>query len=375
MSLIVKQYLEDLETIVNIDSGSRYPVGTKQVADFFAAKFKRIGWLVEYVDVGKEVGPCLKISNNVAEGYDLLLVGHMDTVFPEGTAQARPFRIEGDRAYGPGVIDMKPGLLYAYHVAEQVSNDVELRKKNVCLVFNSDEEISSVYSRSLIEQTAMKSKSVIVLEPARSNGGTVKIRKGISKYFLDFEGVAAHAGVDPENGASAVDELCYCVMELNKLRNTEKGTNVNAGVISGGTVPNVVAAHAQVQIDVRMSNIQEAELFDARVKELAANPRDSRVKMCIDGGLKRPPLNDTAGNTQLFGLLEDSAKELGIKINWVATGGGSDANFTSALGVPTLDTLGPIGGLGHGVGEYLDISSIEPRFKLLMGVVTRILKR
>lgn len=373
MSFTVEEFLKDLEQIVNIDSGSKCPEGTKAVADFFAAKFGQIGWATEYIDMGGEVGPCLKAINRVADKYDLLIIGHMDTVFPAGTVKERPFKIEDNRAYGPGVIDMKPGLLYAWHVAEEINRNDELKEKNICILFNSDEEISSIYSRPLIEKIAPSCGAVIVLEPARSNGGTVQSRKGISKYFIDFRGIAAHAGVDPENGASAIDELCYVVTELNKLRNPDKGTTVNAGVIKGGTVPNVVAESAQVQIDVRMTEVAEAEAFDKRVRELATAPQNSRVKITVDGGLKRPPMNNPTVNGALFKLVEEAGAEVGIEIKWVATGGGSDANFTSALGVPTLDTLGPIGGLGHGVGEYMEIDSVLPRLDLLMRVVRKIL--
>lgn len=374
MALDLNIYMQELETLVNIDSGSRFPAGTKRVADFFVNKFEQIGWLVEVVHTSDSVGPCLKICNRQADKYDLLFIGHMDTVFPDGTVAQRPFKIEGERAYGPGVIDMKSGLLYAYYVAKELTEANAVQEKNICIIFNSDEEISSVHSRKLIEETAVNCAHAIVLEPARANGGTVKIRKGISKYFIDFHGKAAHAGVDPENGASSIDELCKWVLDLNQFRSAETGTSVNAGVISGGTAPNVVADYAQVQIDVRMRTVEEAEKFDARVRELAAKPFDPRVKIEVKGGLSRPPLNNPEGNTKMFAILEEAAQELGITIEWVATGGGSDGNFTSALGVPTLDTLGPIGGLGHGVGEYLEISSVIPRFSLLMGAVKRILK-
>ena len=373
MALNLDIYMQELQTLVNMDSGSRFPAGTKRVAEFFTDKFQQIGWLVDTVDLGEAVGPCLKICNRQADTYDILFIGHMDTVFPEGTVKERPFSIEGDRAYGPGVIDMKSGLLYAYYVAKELTEANALQDKNICILFNPDEEISSMYSRPLIEATAVNCRHAIVLEPARASGATVKIRKGISKYFIDFHGKASHAGVDPENGASAIDEVCKWVLDLNQFRSAETGTSVNSGVISGGTAPNVVADFAQVQIDVRMKVVEEAERFDARVRELAASPFDPRVKVAVKGGLMRPPLNNPEGNTKMFAILEDAAQELGIKIEWVATGGGSDGNFTSALGVPTLDTLGPIGGLGHGVGEYLDISSVVPRFNLLMGVVKRIL--
>lgn len=374
MVLDLNIYMQELQELVNMDSGSRFPAGTKKVADFFVDKFEQIGWLVEIVRTSELVGPCLKICNRQVDTYDLLLIGHMDTVFPEGTVAQRPFKVEGDRAYGPGVIDMKSGLLYAYYVAKELTARDSLQDKNICIIFNSDEEISSVHSRKLIEDTALNCRHAIILEPARANGGTVKIRKGISKYFIDFHGKAAHAGVDPENGASSIDELCKWVLDLNNFRSEQTGTSVNAGVITGGTAPNVVADYAQVQIDVRMRTLQEAENFDARVRELAAKPFDARVKVEVKGGLSRPPLNNPAGNAKLFVLLEEAAQELDISIEWVATGGGSDGNFTSALGVPTLDTLGPIGGLGHGVGEYLEISSVVPKFNLLMGVVDRILK-
>ncbi len=367
-------YLTELEELVNTESGSRFPAGTKRVAEYMQAKFQKLGWKTELLPIGDVVGPCLFACNQEAENYDLLLIGHMDTVFPEGTVAERPYTREGDRAYGPGVIDMKSGLLYAYYLAEHIMETAALKDKKVAVLFNPDEEISSMYSRATIEKIAATCKHVIVLEPARANGATVKTRKGIGKYFITFEGVAAHAGVNPEDGASAIDELCRFVTEINTLRNPENGTTVNAGVISGGTAPNVVAEKAYVEIDVRISTIEDGERVDSKVHELADNPANPKIKIHVEGGIKRPPLNNPAVNEKLCVLLEDAAKEEGIEINWIHTGGGSDANFTSAIGVPTLDTLGPIGGGAHGIGEYIDLTSIEPRFNLLTRVVGKIFK-
>lgn len=373
MSLQLDKYLQELELLVNMDSGSRYPAGVRKVAEFFAEKFTKLGWQVQWLDLGKEVGPALKIVNRPADKYDLLVLGHMDTVFPEGTVAERPFKIVGERAYGPGVIDMKSGLLYAYYLAEQLQTEQLLETANICLLFNSDEEISSIYSRAVIEETAKNAAHAIVLEPARASGANVYLRKGVGRYKLTFKGLAAHAGVNPQEGASAIHEFAHWCTSLVQLNNPETETTLNVGMITGGSAANVVADYAQAQIDIRIKYYREAEKIQAQLAKLQAQPLDNRVQVVVEGGLTRPPMENTPGNQKLGAIADEVAASLGMKIDWVATGGGSDGSFTSALGVPTLDTFGPVGGLGHGVGEYIDIPSIEPRFELLMGIVKKIL--
>lgn len=369
MTFNQEKYLQELETIVNIESPSRNAAGTKNVADFLAKKFAEINWQTEYIDIGPEVGPCLKVYNRKTEKYDVLLMGHMDTVFPLGTTAERPFSKKDDMIYGPGVIDMKAGVMYMYYVAECLSGTELLENANVCLLFNSDEEISSIYSRKIIEETALDAACAIIVEPARPNGALVNERKGIAKYDLEFKGISSHAGVAPEKGASAINELFYWGIELNKLNNPAMGTTLNIGVIQGGTVPNVVSEKALCKIDVRITNIKEAERIESRMKELQAKPQDARVSVTIEGGVVRPPLNTTKESLALCDRVTAIGDKLGIDVKWVATGGGSDGNFTSALGIPTIDGMGPIGGNTHAVTEYGEISSIVPRFNLLMETV------
>lgn len=375
MTFDLKNYLKDLEEIVNIESPSRNASATMQVADLLAKKFEEIGWIVDYIDVGTNVGPCLKVYNRKAEIYDVLMMGHMDTVFPLGTVAERPFSIKDDKIYGPGVVDMKAGLLYMLYVARHLTGTEILKEANICFLFNSDEEISSIYSRKFIEETASKAVCAIIVEPARANGALVNERKGIAKYVLDFKGISAHAGVAPEKGASAINELFYWGIELNKLNNPAMGTTLNIGVVKGGTEPNVVAEEAQCKIDVRMTEVKEAERIEARMRELQAQPQDERVSVTISGGVVRPPLSPTKESLALCEKVNAVGKELGIDVKWVATGGGSDGNFTSALGIPTIDGMGPIGGNTHATSEYGEVSSILPRFTLLLETVKSIIRK
>ncbi|NLY84624.1 MAG: M20 family metallopeptidase [Acholeplasmataceae bacterium] len=375
MTLNLDRYLKDLEALVTIESPSRNPEGTRKVADFLAEKFERLGWVTEYIDIGSAVGPCLSVCNRKADKYDVLLLGHMDTVFPLGTVAERPFTNKDGMMYGPGVVDMKAGVMYMYYIAECLNGSELLEKTSVCLLFNPDEEISSIYSRRLIEETAAKAACAMIIEPARANGALVNARKGIAKYEIFFKGIPAHAGVAPEKGASAINEMFCWGIELNKLNNPAMGTTLNIGVVQGGTEPNVVAENAMCKIDVRITDVKEAERIEARMRELAANPLDARVTVRIEGGVVRPPLNTTAESLALCERVNAIGKDLGIDVKWVATGGGSDGNFTSALGVPTIDGLGPIGGNTHAATEYGEVASIVPRFNLLLETVKAVLQK
>lgn len=373
--LDLNEYLKTLEEIVNIESHSRMPDGTKNVAKFLDTKFKSLGWNTELIDIGSNVGPCLKVTNKEEEKYDILLLGHMDTVFPAGTVAERPFSIKDGKFTGPGASDMKAGVLYMYYLAKALSDNNLTDKGSICLLFNPDEEISSIASRPVIEHIAKNSSNALILESARANGALVNCRKGIAKYRITFNGIAAHAGVDPDSGASAINEFVKWAQEIIKLADKEKGTTVNIGVINGGTGANVVAEKAVCDIDVRLTDIAEGNRVDSKLKELQANPFDQRVKVDITGGILRPPFNASDKSLQLCRLVDSIAEKLGIDIKWVATGGGSDGNFTAALGVPTIDGLGPIGGGAHSEREYGEIDSIIPRFNLLFETVKTLLQK
>lgn len=375
MSLDLKTYLWELETLVNIESPSKNTEGTGKIGDFFAEKFTKLGWQVNKQSTDDSVGKCLVITNKVSNSYDILMIGHMDTVFPIGTIAERPFKNDGKRLYGPGVNDMKAGLLYTYHAAKYFTEQNLLADKAICIIMNSDEEISSRYSRPIIEEWAKKSKYAMILEPARANGALVNERKGIGKYFVDFHGIASHSGVAPELGASAIHELCNWVVALNAMNNPAKGTVVNIGIISGGTSPNVVAEHAHFEMDIRITSVEEAEKIEKLMQEMAKNPKTDKVTVKISGGVSRPPMFPTEKTLEFCAMVDSVGKSLGIDIKWVSTGGGSDANFCSILGVPSIDGLGPIGGNSHAVTEYVELDSIEPRFDLLTGIMQKIIEK
>lgn len=370
-NFILREYLNNLERLVNIDSGSTCVEGIDRVAKFFKEKYEKLNFLVKEYRFNKKAGKCLEIRNTEKENIDILIVGHMDTIFPEGTVKKRPYTTEGDRAYGPGVADMKSGLLSTYYSMKLLDKDI-LNKLSICIFYNSDEEISSVYSQEKIKQLAEKSKYAFVMEPGRADGSMVIERKGLAKYFIDFKGIAAHAGVEPEKGRSAVHELGHWIVKLIGLNNYEKGTSVNFGVVEGGTVPSVVAEKAHGEIDVRFKYDAERIKIENTMNDLIRNPYTKGVEVKLERKGYRPPMNPDERVYKLCKLTEEIGEELDMEIKWMATGGGSDANFISAMGVPSIDAMGPVGGGSHGINEYIEISSIEPRIKLFTKLIERL---
>ena len=369
----LQKYLNELEMLVNIDSGSYDVDGTKKIAHFFEALYKELDWNVEYLRFNDKAGPCLEIRNTVNEKIDILLAGHMDTVFPVGTSALRPFSIKDNRAFGPGVADMKSGLLSIYYTIKSLNFEKLKDKPSICIALNSDEEISSVYSYEWIQQLAKKSRFAFVLEPGRKNGDLIRARKGILKYSINLTGVSAHAGVEPEKGISAVSELAYWIMELNKLTNYDMGTTLNVGLISGGTAANVVPENASAVIDVRFTCADEIKKLDQLFNDLEQHAGSAGIKTKIKRVGFRPPMNPTQKSEELITIADSIGRKLNIQFGWTSTGGGSDANFISAEGVPTIDALGPIGGGTHGVDEYIEINSIEPRINLLRELLLEVL--
>lgn len=374
MKLNTEIFLKELEELVNIESPSHYPEGVQKIAIWFKSKLEKLGWHTELINVGSEVGPCLKATNKPTEQYDILLLGHMDTVFPQGTTANWPFSIQGDKVTGPGVSDMKGGLLYIYHAVKYFTENNLLNDSAICVLFNSDEEIGTTYSRSLVESIAQKSSAVLVLEPGRSNGAYVNARKGVGQYNLEFQGIAAHAGVAPQNGASALLEMFNWGIELSKLTDFNTGLTVNFGIAKGGTATNVVPEQAYAQVDLRISEPTQADIVDQKIKELLSNPFNPKVKTIVTGGVNRPPMTTDAKTLKLCETVTELGKKIDLPVVWVATGGGSDGNFTSGLGIPTLDAMGPIGCDMHSHKETADIPSLNPRFNLLLDTIKHLLK-
>ena len=301
----------------------------------------------------------------------ILLLGHFDTVWPTGTIARLPCRVDGDRFTGPGSFDMKYGDLQAAWGLRLVVDAGALRDRSFVFFGNSDEEVGSPTSRPIIERLARESECVFVLEPSVGAAGAVKLwRKGVGMYRLEVEGVASHAGADPEQGRSAVLEMAHQIIDLHRLNDAAKGTTVNVGVVRGGTRSNVVAAHAEAEIDLRVRTAEEARRADERILSRPTFVDGATVR--AQGGLNRPPMEETPASRRLYEKARRLAAEEGFDLPAGGTGGGSDGNFTAALGVPTLDGLGAVGDGGHADHEHVRVSTIAPRLawftRLLMEV-------
>lgn len=361
-----KNYLKNLETLVNVDCGSNTPVGLQFVSNFFKNLYK--DWIVEYHDLNGK-NPALVIKNRAVENFDFLFIGHNDTVFPEGTVAERQFKIEGDIATGPGVYDMKSGLLSMYEVAKEFKNS----KLNICIIINTDEEISSLISRDLITKLGKQTKYALVFEPARKTGNMVSERKGLIKFEITFKGKAAHAGIAPQNGINAIVEASRWVLEISKLQNLEKGNSINVGVINGGFGVNTVPDKAVIKFEGRSHDIDHFHHIMKTLDELKANPYISGIEVDVKEIGYRPPLVLNDLSKELLSKFDEVKEEMGIKAEWEKTGGGSDANFLGILGVGVLDGVGPIGGNSHEASEYLVLSSIEERIQMVVKVLNKFL--
>jgi len=301
----------------------------------------------------------------------ILGLGHSDTVWPIGTLKTIPFREADGRLWGPGVLDMKSGIaFFLFAVCTLRELDIPVRR-TVTLQLNADEEVGSDSSRALTEEEARRSEAVLVLEPGTGLAGKLKTaRKGVGVYDVTVKGIAAHSGVDFAAGASAVLELARQIEKIAGFTNLKRGLTVNPGVISGGTRSNVVAAEARTEVDMRVVRLRDAAGLDRKFKSL--KPFDRRCSVTATGGLNRPPMERTAGVVRLFRIARALARDLGIDLQESMTGGGSDGNFTAALGVPTLDGLGATGDGAHALHEHVTVAELPVRAAVLAGLLHRL---
>lgn len=370
------RYQKELAYLVNIDSSSSEPVGSGKVAAFFQDQYERMGWQVEALQFAPAIGPCLKITNTPAEHYDILLLAHLDTVFPLGTAAKRPFSCHGNRAMGPGVVDCKGGALSGLYVLRALQEKGVLQGKHICVFLNSDHEgISSRYSKSVNQALARKSACALVLECGRANGNLVYQRKGIARYYLKVTGRSAHAGVDYKSGRNAIEELAYWIIALQGATDFAKETTVNVGLVEGGTAINAVPGEAKAAVDVRYYDRQEILRIEQLMQGLQQHPHVPDTQVEIDGGITRPPMLPTDKTRQLMQLIEAQGKRMGVAFGWTASGGGSDGSFAADAGTPTIDGLGPVGGGAHTEREYMEIDSVIPRARLLAAVMEAVLQQ
>ncbi|HEY8550306.1 MAG TPA: M20 family metallopeptidase [Vicinamibacterales bacterium] len=352
--------IDTIEALVRAES----PSHDKAAVDACVSELARIaagaGLRVTRLPVA-EAGDHLRIE--IGEGdSQLLLLGHTDTVWPVGTLAVMPIRREGDRLYGPGVYDMKAGLALGLLALRAVAASLD-RPPHVVLLATSDEEVGSATSRALIEEEARRSKAVLVLEPALEGGGVKTGRKGVGEFRIDLEGVPAHAGLRPEAGASAIRELARQVLAIEALADPSMGTTINVGVVGGGTRSNVVAEHAWALVDVRVTSAAEAARITAALRALSAV--DGRVRVRVSGEIARPPLERSPLVLALYEQARAAAAALGRPLPEGVVGGASDGNFTAALGVPTLDGLGPVGDGAHARHEHVLLEPMAFRAALL----------
>jgi glutamate carboxypeptidase len=368
------RYLAELETLVNIDCGSYTAAGVNRIADRVAASLTELGAEVERIAHSPAPGELqlgdLVIGRLAGDGPRRLLIGHMDTVFDEGTCAARPFHVQGQRALGPGTSDMKGGLLAGLHALAALREFGE--RPAVTYVANPDEEIGSIFSGAHIRRLAPEHDVTLVLESARANGDIVSARKGIADLELAFTGRAAHAGVEPEKGRSAILAAARQVVALHELNGRWPDVTLNAGVIAGGTRPNVVPAECRLQLDLRGATADAFDAARAEVQRLAADSPVDGVTCRIRELANHRPMEKTPATARLADLAIAIAGDLGFELRDTATGGASDANTTAGLGVPTLDGLGPIGGDDHSADEWLDMASVVPRTTLLATLIARV---
>jgi len=299
---------------------------------------------------------------------DILALGHSDTVWPMGTLAKMPFRNEKGRLWGPGVLDMKAGIAFFIFAMRALRDlDIPVRSR-VRMLINSDEEVGSDSSRHLTQETARRAKAVLVLEPGTGLEGKLKTaRKGVGDYTINVHGRASHAGVDFTAGASAIVELARQIERVGGFTNLKRGITVNPGLISGGSRSNVVAAEASAVVDIRVPRLRDAEVLDRKFRAL--KPFDKRCKIEVSGGLNRPPMERSVAIVQLFRTAQQLARELGVELEESMTGGGSDGNFTAALGIPTLDGLGGVGEGAHASHESILVNRMADRTGLLAKLV------
>jgi glutamate carboxypeptidase len=297
----------------------------------------------------------------------LMLLGHLDTVWPLGTLAKMPFRIARGRAWGPGTLDMKAGVAMGL-TALEVLRDLDALPRPVIFLLNSDEEVGSTASRPITEKLARAAEAVFVLEPAQGPNGAYKTaRKGVGDYTVRVRGVASHAGVDFERGHSAIHELAFQIEKVRAFTELSRRLTVNAGVIRGGTRTNVVAAEAEAEIDVRIARAADAARIDRKFRSLRV--RDRGCVLQVEGGINRPPMERSRGTIALFHRAATLARQLGFILEEAATGGGSDGNFTAALGVPTLDGMGGVGEGAHASHESVVLRDLVPRTALLAEMI------
>lgn len=375
------QYFEErrdvlVETIcqmAEMESPSVSKAHVDLLGKWLAARFEKLGGAVR-VDEQAWFGNHLQVDfrgSGSGKKKPILLLGHFDTVYELGTLAKMPCKIEKGRLYGPGVFDMKSGIAFMLHAIEALQAACGGLPRPVRVWLVTDEEVGSESSRAKTEKLAKQCETVLVLEPSAGPKGALKTsRKGVGDYKVRVTGHAAHAGLDPGAGQSAIVELAHQISRIAAFGEPDRGLTVNVGVIRGGTRTNVIAAEAVAEVDVRVQKLADSTRIDRKFRAL--KPLNRKCKLEITGGVNRPPMERSAGTAALFSKAQSIAREIGWQLEETAVGGGSDGNFTAALGIPTLDGLGGVGDGAHATHEHVLIDQLPKRAALIAALLAQI---
>jgi len=359
--------LECLRQSVEIESPSNSRPGLDRLARFFARQFKGCAGKVHLIEHPK-AGCAVEAEfwGGAHEAKPILLLGHLDTVWETGTLAQMPYRVRGGKAFGPGVLDMKSGIVIGLWAIRALQALKVSPASAVRFFLNSDEEVSSVAFRQEILRAAQHARAVLVLEPAAAGGALKTARKGVGEFKVTVHGRSAHAGVNPAAGANAIMELMRQLLTIQAMANPRQGLTINVGRIEGGTRSNVVPERAAAWLDVRIPRLQDRATIEKRIR--VRRPYDPETRLEIGGGINRPPMEREMA-AALFRKARVVGRTLGMSLSEASTGGGSDGNFTAALGIPTLDGLGAVGDGAHARHEHIVISELPRRAALLAGLL------
>jgi len=369
-----EEMFDFLSRLVRMESPSQEKQCVDAVIDLLETAYRNLGFKTERLP-RDQYGNHLIANLLGGDGPRVLFVGHADTVFPLGTLTTMPLRREDNRLLGPGVEDMKGGLVVMLYAIRALLGLRGSLKGSLRVVVNSDEEPGSPTSRDLWPDLCKDVDWTFILEPARPDGGLVLRRKGVGIFHLTVKGRSAHAGAEPEKGASAIRVLAKKILDLEALADLKVGTTVNTGVIQGGTHPYVVPAEAKASIDIRVPTLAERERVLAGMKAIVERGDLPGTQASLEGKFHRPPMEPAPGIERLQRIVEEEARTVNLQIRWALTGGASDGNNISAAGVPTVDGMGPVGGSAHSPDEYMDIPSLYQKTVLLASVLDRLVGR
>ncbi len=366
-----KQYINDLKEIVNLDCGTFNVSGVTQVSDFIEKKFRPLGFSFKRINVGEKVANLLIGTNCLENNFDLVISGHMDTVFPDGTSEEIPLKIDGDIVYGAGIQDMKCGIINTLYAMQELNID-KLSQLKIALIFSPDEEVGSRFSRDTIMKFVKKSKLALVVESAPKLDIATKIRKSIASFDINIKGKSAHSS-RPKEGASAIKVLGTLIEKLYNLEDLDRGITVNIGLVSGGIGQNTIAENVDIVFEMRHLNSNDYNKSKKDFDEIINTKYETNITVNSKIKSIKPPMEEVGDSKMYQELIKKCANELNIDLNYVTAAGGSDGNYIASVGVPVIDSMGGVGKGAHTKTEYIELSQTIKRVELLKKIIEKLI--